>query len=115
MNFLPLYRGFAVMCLALCISDSSCHAAPPADGWKLAPFSSPDKLLASEGHPLRLDSWRPIPVEIDAVRGETVSFQFVVTAGEEPIQTLSVRPNGLASIKSDFIASDGFNFFRENY
>lgn len=94
---------------------STVHAQRLVNGWKLTPFGSVDKLLASSNAPLSLDKFAALPVQLDAVRGENVSFQFVVSATQTPIQTISVRANGLASITSDFITSEQFQFFRENY
>ncbi len=101
----------AALLLALSIIPSTLRAADSA--WKLAPFGSTNKLLASS--PGRLDAWRPVPVLLDCVRGEVASFQFVVTAGAAPIQTLSISATGLASIKADILAPQQLQFFRENY
>ncbi|RYX82602.1 DUF4091 domain-containing protein [bacterium] len=90
------------------------HAAP-SSSWKIEPFSSPDKLLASGKEAPQLDKFTPAPILLDAVRGEVVSFQFVVRAGDQPIQTLTMTPNGVASILGDFIGSSALQIYRENY
>lgn len=86
---------------------------PARPNWQLAPFGSTDKLLAwQNGH---LDAWKPVPVQLDCVRGEYASFQFVVSAGDAPIASLSVAPTPLATFDAQFIRPEGFAFFRENY
>ena len=81
--------------------------------WKLAPFGSVNKLLASQKG--RLDPWKPVPVQLDCVRGEHVNFQFVISAGDQPIESLSVAPTPLSTFDAQFIETSNFGFFRENF
>jgi len=56
-----------------------------------------------------------VPVQLDCVRGEYVSFQFVVSAGDAPIESLAVAPTPLATFDAQFIRPEGLAFFRENF
>jgi hypothetical protein len=86
---------------------------PNSTNWRLAPFGSTEKLLASQSG--RLDAWKPVPVQLDCVRGEHLSFQFVISAGDAPIESLSVAPTPLSTFDARFIESSNFEFFRENF
>ncbi|BCM91356.1 hypothetical protein IAD21_03228 [Abditibacteriota bacterium] len=112
LNLFPLHYASA---LGLLISLASSSYAAPLPNWKIEPFSSTDKLLVSGKDPAQLDRFTPIPIQLDAVRGEVVSFQFVVRASAQPIQTLAITPNGLASIEGNFVGSTAIQIFRENY
>lgn len=81
--------------------------------WSLTPIESTRKLTASA--PGVLLSFKAQPVVLRAARGEWESFQFVVTAGEKPIENLQITPNGLATIGAEFIESKHFELWRENY
>ena len=81
--------------------------------WKLTPVSSLQKLPAST--PGVLLPFRAEPVVLRAARGEWESFQFVVTAGDKPIENLQITPNGLATIGAEFIQSKQFELWHENF
>ncbi len=87
-------------------------AAARAD-WKLAPVSSLQKLRAQT--PGQLLPFAAQPVQIRAARGEWEGFQFVVTAGQKPIERLQITPNGLATAGAQFIGSNAFSFYCENF
>ena len=88
--------------------------APTAHAnWKLAPVSSTNKLLAKT--PGQLEPFKPNPVQLRAARGEWENFQFVVTAGNEPIRELKITRNSLATILGEFIAPQNLHIYRENY
>ena len=81
--------------------------------WQLAPVSSTQKIPArARGELLPFVAQ---PVQLRAARGESESFQFVVTAGVQPIENLRITPNGLATIGAEFIESKQLEFWRENY
>ena len=102
-----MFRIFAaLMLLAL-----PAVAAPAR--WTLTPIESTRKLTASA--PGVLLPFRAQPVVLRAARGEWESFQFVVTAGEKPIENLQITPNGLATIGAEFVESKQFSLWRENY
>ena len=86
--------------------------AAPAP-WSLAPVSSLQKLPAQA--PGVLLPFRAEPVVLRAARGEWESFQFVVTAGAQPLENLQITPNGLATAGAEFIGSSQLQFYRENY
>ncbi|HEX8465971.1 MAG TPA: glycoside hydrolase domain-containing protein [Abditibacterium sp.] len=98
---------FLVLALLMLISDAF------AQDWKLTPVSSRQKLTALQNGVL--EPFKPEPVQLQAARGEWESFQFVVTAGAQPIENLQITRNGLASIGGDFLASQSLQIFRENY
>ncbi len=81
--------------------------------WSLTPIASTQKLPALA--PGVLLPFVAHPVVMRAARGEWESFQFVVTAGEKPIENLRIAPNGLATIGAEFIESKQFSLWRENY
>jgi len=81
--------------------------------WQLRPLGSTRKLLASK--PNQLEAWTPVPVQLDCVRGEHMNFQFVISATDKPIESLSIAPTTLATFDAHFLARDGFQFFRENF
>ncbi len=117
MNLSLFHRRRVVTCALLGVSSlclSVCQAAP-LPNWKIDPFSSTDKILASGTDPTQLDKFPPTPIQLDAVRGEVISFQFVVRAGEKPIQSLTMTPNGMATIGAEFIGADALQLFREHY
>jgi len=87
--------------------------APARGDWRLQPLGSTRKLLANA--PGQLDAWTPRPVQLDCVRGEHTEFQFVVGAGSEAIQSLSVAPTPLATYDARFIAPTNLQLFRENF
>ena len=101
--------------LSLVLCGSLAVAASPAAraSWKLTPVSSTHKLTAT--NPGVLLPFRAEPVVLRAARGEWESFQFVVTAGENPIENLQIAPNGLATIGAEFIESKQISLWRENY
>ena len=106
-----MFRSF----LSLMFCGALAVAAPRAAhaSWKLAPAASTQKLTATQ--PGVLLPFASQPVVLRAARGEWESFQFVVTAGEKPIENLRVTPNGLATIGAEFIESKNFEVWRENY
>lgn len=111
----PLFFSLAALFAGHALLAGAAHAQTPPDqsNWRLAPFGSVAKLLASQsGH---LDTWKPVPVQLDCVRGEHISFQFVVSSGAQPIESLFVAPTTLATFDAQFIRPEGFAFFRENY
>ena len=106
-----MFRSF----LSLILCGALAVAAPRAAraSWKLTPAKSTQKLTATK--PGVLLPFASQPVVLRAARGEWESFQFVVTAGETPIENLRVMPNGLATIGAEFIESKNFEVWRENY
>ena len=86
-------------------------ATPPR--WSIKPVASTRKLTASS--PGVLLPFQAQAVVLRAARGEWESFQFVVTAGEKPIENLQITPNGLATIGAEFIESKQLSLWRENY
>ena len=96
---------------ALLVISTSALAAPAK--WSLTPVSSAQKLTASK--PGVLLPFRAEPVVLRAARGEWESFQFVVTAGAQPIESVQIAPNGLATIGAEFIQSKQLEIWRENY
>lgn len=111
---MPKSRVLPLLGLAA-LSSLMSPAHAQETSWKVTPFGSIDKLLASTNNPTRLNAFPSVPVEIDAVRGEYVNFQFVITAGETPITSLSIEPTSLATIGAEIIPLSGFSLFRENY
>ena len=101
-----MFRLFSLFMLA------ALPAIARAD-WKLAPVASTQKLTATK--PGVLLPFTPQPVVLRAARGEWESFQFVVTAGQKPIEKLQISPNGLATIGAEFIESRQLSLWRENY
>ncbi len=101
-----MLRAFLLLMLAL--SPGLARA-----DWKLTPVVSTQKLVASR--PGVLLPFVAQPVVLRAARGEWESFQFVVTAGDKPIEKLRLTPNGLATIGAEFIESKQFSLWRENY
>ncbi len=99
--------------LAPLIFSHAAMAQLPKSDWKLAPVSSLQKLTARQNGVL--EPFKTTPVQLRAARGEWESFQFVVTAGQKPIEKLEITPNGLASIVSDFIPAQNLQIYRENY
>ncbi len=86
--------------------------AAPAK-WALTPVASIRKLVASK--PGVLLPFKSEPVVLRAARGEWESFQFVVKAGDKPIERLQITPNGLATIGAEFIEPKQISLWRENY
>ena len=103
-----MLRLFAVLLL---LALPAVAATPPR--WSLTPVASTRKL--TESAPGVLLPFGAEPVTIRAARGEWESFQFVVTAGDAPIENLRITPNGLATIGAEFIESKQFSLWRENY
>ena len=114
-KYLTIRFILAGLCLGVAPGFPSFCLADALPAWKLVPLGSTDKITASGKTAARLNTFTDIPIELDCVRGEASSFQFVVSAGAAPIQTLSVRSTGLASIKADILAPTQLQFFRENY
>lgn len=81
--------------------------------WSISPIESTRKLTATA--PGVLLPFKAQPIVLRAARGEWESFQFVVTAGEKPIENLRITPNGLATIGAEFIESKQLEIWRENY
>lgn len=81
--------------------------------WKLTPVAALQKLTARA--PGQLEPFRAAPIQLRGARGQTTDFQFVVAAGDAPIQNIKITRNGLASIISDFIAPQNLQIYRENY
>ena len=102
--FFPL-----TLCGALAVAASPRARAD----WKLTPVSSTQKLTALR--PGALLPFAAQSVVLRAARGEWESFQFVVTAGQKPIENLQITPNGLATIGAEFIESKQLSLWRENY
>jgi len=86
---------------------------PARCDWRLQPLGSTQKLLAKA--PGKLDTWTPRPVQLDCVRGGHTEFQFVVGAGQEAIESLSIAPTPLATFDARFIKPANFALFRENF
>ncbi|MBW3637584.1 MAG: hypothetical protein KY445_14150, partial [Armatimonadetes bacterium] len=99
--------------LATLIFSHAAMAQAPKSDWKLAPVSSLHKLTARQNGVL--EAFKTTPVQLRAARGEWENFQFVVTAGQKPIEKLEIEPSGLASIVSDFIPAQNLQIYRENY
>lgn len=109
-------RCFLLLLAAPALAQTSAPnaaTAPNVNDWSLAPFNSTDKILAAA--PGALDAFRAAPLQLCGARGEWVSFQFVVRAGDKPIEKLRVERNGLASAGADFIPANRLQLFRENY
>ena len=88
-------------------------AATARADWRLAPVSSGHKLPAQT--PGVLLPFGAQPVMLRAARGEWESFQFVVTAGDKPIQQLQITANSLATIGAELIGASELRLYRENY
>jgi len=87
--------------------------APARCNWRLQPLGSTQKLLARA--PGKLEAWTPRPVQLDCVRGEHTEWQFVVSAGKEAIQSLSIAPTPLATYDARFISPANLRLFRDNF
>ncbi|HEX8237447.1 MAG TPA: glycoside hydrolase domain-containing protein [Abditibacteriaceae bacterium] len=117
-----LFRSCILRLGAVAIATALCYApvvhaakAEPdrTTDWQIHTASSLQKLTATA--PGDLEPFSAAPIHLQAARGEWESFQVVVTAGDVALQNVALSASGFTRGKSNVIASDNIQLFRENY
>ncbi|HEX8551550.1 MAG TPA: DUF4091 domain-containing protein [Abditibacteriaceae bacterium] len=98
-------RFFVVLSLLLC------SAAARAE-WRVAPVSSLVKLTATA--PGKLEAFRSQPALLRAARGETESFQVVISAGDKPLR-VSLSVTHMVSPLGETIDSRNIQIFHQRF
>lgn len=97
----------------LCLCSQIAASGAPVTTWHVQPVSSLLKLTARAAG--ELEPFKATPAQLRAARGEWECFQIVITAGDQPLQQVSLSPTGLATHLGRHISPDHIQLFWENY